>query len=92
MKFLTQKASIAFTLSSSYIKQETSGKGHCLPNDHKLKNLNSGTIGDATYRCQMSRLYDYLFQTRIFVCFPYISLCNRCDPTNGDIFDPKCII
>ena len=57
---------IAFTLSSSYIKQETSGKSHFLTKDHSLNFLGGGTLGDVTYLCQISRLYDKLFQTRIF--------------------------
>ena len=68
------------------------GRDNFYPQGDHLNKLGRGPLGDATF--QISRLWALWFQTsRLFLCFPYISLCIiTCDPWGHAIIGPRGII
>ena len=54
-------------------------RGQFWPQGHNLNKLGIGPLGYATY--QILCLYLHLMVSyKIFIRFPYISLCKTCDP------------
>ena len=70
-----KKFFLSVYLYEYYVKQVSPGLGHFGPQGYNLNNLGRGPLNEITY--QISKLWAFYFQTRIFLSFAYRSLCKK---------------